>query len=90
MQTQGKKEEESAYAKIKRLEREASELKVQQDAVSAQVVALRTEEVSTPGVCHAQDIFRLSQDKLRLATEIDLRKAQANRLRLAVNGPNFR
>ncbi len=82
MEMQKKKDGESVSAQIKRLEKEAADLSLQQQTVSAQVSALRTRESQERGVNYAQEIFRLSQEKLRLSTEIDLRKAQANRLRL--------
>jgi len=40
------------------------------------------QEDAAAGISHAQEIFRLSQEKLRLAAEVDFRRAKANRLRL--------
>lgn len=80
--TEPRKDAESVSQEIERLEREARELDVQRETVAAQVVALRSREDAASGVNYAQEIFRLSQEKLRLAAEVDFRKARANRLRL--------
>ena len=80
-----RKDDASVSDEIESLTREAEELRLQQETVVEQIKALRGQESQAEGVCHAQEIFRLSQEKLRLATEIDFRKAKANRLRLGAS-----
>ncbi|WP_461210108.1 hypothetical protein [Desulfocurvus sp. DL9XJH121] len=83
MTTEPRRDAESASQEIERLEREASEMLVQQETVAAQIRALMSREDQGAGIDYAQEIFRLSQEKLRLAAEVDFRRARANRLRLA-------
>jgi len=78
-----RKEEESVSAELERLSQEFEELKLQKETVEAQVKKLMAEEDPAQGVYYAQDIFRLQQDKLRLATEMEFRRRKQNRLRLA-------
>lgn len=78
-----RKEEESVSAELERLSQEFEELKLQKETVEVQVKKLMGEEDPAQGVYYAQDIFRLQQDKLRLATEMEFRRRKQNRLRLA-------
>jgi hypothetical protein len=80
--TDERRDAESVSDEIARLEREAGEMALQQETVAAQIKALMGQEDAAAGISHAQEIFRLSQEKLRLAAEVDFRRARANRLRL--------
>lgn len=84
--TDERRDAESVSDEIERLEREAEEMRLQQETVVVQIKTLRDQEDAATGTSHAQEIFRLSQEKLRLAAEVDYRKARANRLRLGGGG----
>ncbi|MBU1002403.1 MAG: hypothetical protein KKE73_07755 [Proteobacteria bacterium] len=72
----------SVADEIAALEREGEVLSLQQQAVIAQIRKLRADEDPSSGKYFAQEIFQLSQEKLRLATEMEFRRCKANRLRL--------
>ncbi|BBD08778.1 hypothetical protein [Desulfovibrio ferrophilus] len=80
--TERRKDDVSVSDEIADLEREAEEILLQRETVVAQIRQLREAEDPATGTYYAQEIFRLSQDKLRLATEAELCKCKANRLRL--------
>ena len=86
MTDQRKEDEFDSEAEIAQLLDEQAEMKVLQEAVISQLKELRAKEDPLKGVHFAQDIFRLSQEKLRLAAEIDYRSRKVNRLRMSADG----
>lgn len=77
-----KKEDVSVLDEIAQLEKEQEEYRVQKETLEVQLKHYREAEDPETGVYHAQEIFSLSQEKLRLAAEIDIRRRKVNRLRL--------
>lgn len=67
---------------IATVEAELDDFKAQQVACAARIKDLLFSENTAEGVVHAQEIFRLQQDKLRLQVEIDCRRNKINRIRL--------
>lgn len=67
---------------IARCEAEVAEFTAQRDECVRRARALMAAEDPDAGVFHAEDIFRLQQDKLRLEVEIQLRTNKINRIRL--------
>ncbi|PTN39008.1 hypothetical protein [Desulfonatronum sp. SC1] len=67
---------------IAALEAEMDDYKAQQIACAARFKELLFSEKTSEGIVHAQEIFRLQQDKLRLQVEIDCRRNKINRIRL--------
>ncbi len=67
---------------IATLEAEQDDYKAQQIACAARFKELLFSEKPSAGIVHAQEIFRLQQDKLRLQVEIDCRRNKINRIRL--------
>ena len=67
---------------IAALEVELDDFKAQQIACAARFKELLFSERPSEGIVHAQEIFRLQQDKLRLQVEIDCRRNKINRIRL--------
>lgn len=63
-----------------RLTAERDALAAQQEAVIIQLRQLRESEDPATGTYFAQEIFALSQEKLRLAAEIDIRERHIRRL----------
>jgi len=85
--TDKRRDDASVCAEIETLEREAADLEIQRETTEAQIRQLREAEDPSAGLYYAQEIFRLSQEKLRLAAEVDIRRRKVNRLRLG-NGPS--
>ncbi|NJB68819.1 erythromycin esterase-like protein [Desulfobaculum xiamenense] len=78
-----RKDDVSVSDDIETLSREFEEFKLQKEAAEAQVKNLRNAEDPKNGVFYAQEIFHLQQDKLRLDTEMEIRRRRMNRLRMA-------
>ncbi|WP_028586280.1 hypothetical protein [Desulfocurvus vexinensis] len=80
--TQRKKDDESVSIEeeVARLDAERAAFEAQRQQVAAEVRRLRDAENPATGVYHAQEIFRLSQEKLRLDTEIEVCRRRAARL----------
>lgn len=85
--TDERKDDASVCDDVETLEKEAADFEIQRETTEAQIRELREREDFAAGVTFAQDIFRLSQEKLRLAAEVDIRRRKVNRLRLG-NGPS--
>lgn len=64
------------------LEAELAGFMTQQAACAAKIKELRYSENLSAGIIHAQEIFHLQQDKLRLQVEMDCRRNAINRIRL--------
>ncbi|WP_045219106.1 hypothetical protein [Desulfonatronum thioautotrophicum] len=64
------------------LEAELADFMAQQAACAAKIKELRSSENLSAGIVHAQEIFHLQQDKLRLQVEMDCRRNAINRIRL--------
>lgn len=75
-------ESESVDAEIANLEAEREAFIVQQEAVIIKLRQLREAEDKKTGTYFAKEIFQLSQDKLCLASEIDIRRRKINRLKM--------
>jgi hypothetical protein len=67
---------------IKALEAEIAGIEQSQKACREQEWRLRDAEDPGAGVQHAQDIFELGQERLRLEVEADLRRRKIRRIRL--------
>jgi hypothetical protein len=67
---------------IAMLEAEIADLERQKKSSEDLVQDLMAKEDPKAGVYFAQEIFQAGQDKLRLATEIEIRKKRINRIRL--------
>jgi hypothetical protein len=67
---------------IAALEAEQDDLTAQKISCAARIKELLFSEKPSEGIVHAQEIFRLQQDKLRLQVEIDCRRNKINRIRL--------
>ncbi|GAB6177773.1 hypothetical protein JCM16814_26640 [Desulfobaculum senezii] len=79
-----RKDDVCESADMEQLSQEFDQFKLEKETVEAQIRKLRSEEDFEKGVFFAQDIHRLQQDKLRLDTEMEIRKRRMNRLRMAV------
>ena len=64
---------------------EAEELAARQKQVVAEIRRLRETEDLEAGKVHAQEIFSLQQEKMRLEVEIELRRRRVNRIRLSLD-----
>ncbi|MCK9239383.1 hypothetical protein [Desulfocurvus sp.] len=80
--TERKRDDESVSIdeQVARLDAERAAFEARRDEVAREVRRLRDAEDPAAGVYHAQEIFRLSQEKLRLDTEIEFRRRRAARL----------
>lgn len=67
---------------IATLEAERAAFMSQQETVVAEIKRLREAEDPATGTYYAQEIFTLSQEKLRLEAEIDIRRRKINRLNM--------
>jgi hypothetical protein len=67
---------------IAALEAELDDFTAQRISCAARIKELLFSEKPSKGIVHAQEIFRLQQDKLRLQVEIDCRRNKINRIRL--------
>jgi hypothetical protein len=79
------RENASVSEQIESLSKEAETFKALQAEVTAKIRELRDKEDVRAGKSFAQEIFTLQQDKLRLETEIELRRKKINRLRLEID-----
>jgi hypothetical protein len=68
--------------KIAQAEAEMDTFAAERDAAVARCRELLAAEDPAKGVFHAQEIFRLKQDKLRLEVEMEFRRKKINRIRL--------
>jgi len=82
--TQRKKDDESVSIEdeVASLNAERAAFEAQRQQVAADIRRLRDAEDPATGVYYAQEIFRLSQERLRLDTEIEFRRRRAARLLL--------
>lgn len=78
-----RKDVESVSDDIETLSEEFEAFKLEKETVEAQLKKLRAEEDFEKGIFFAQDIFRLQQDKLRLDTEMVIRRRHIKRLQMA-------
>jgi hypothetical protein len=80
--TQRRKDDESVSIEdeVARLDAERAAFETRRAEVAAEVRRLRDAEDPASGVYYAQEIFQLSQEKLRLDTEIEFRRRRAARL----------
>lgn len=76
---------EDPVAEMAALCAEADELAVRQKQVVADIRRLRETEDLDAGKVHAQEIFALQQERMRLEVEIELRRRKVNRLRLSLD-----
>lgn len=79
---------EDPAAEMAALCAEAEELAVRQKQVVADIRRLRETEDLDAGKVHAQEIFALQHERMRLEVEIELRRRKVNRIRLSMaTGP---
>lgn len=69
---------------IEALAAQIEALNAEKAAVMAKVVHLRDSEDPAKGIFHNQEIFQAQQDKLRLETEIDIRRRKIRRIELGM------
>lgn len=69
---------------IETLKAQIEALSAEKSATEAKVIHLRDSEDPAKGVFHSREIFQAQQDKLRLETEIDLRRRKIRRLELGM------
>lgn len=69
---------------ITALKAEIEALTADKKAAEARIIHLRDSEDPTKGVFHNQEIFQAQQDKLRLETEIDIRRRRIRRIDLGM------
>lgn len=84
--TQNPIEEESKSISIPELETEIENFKKELELCLTRTKTLMESEVPAERIFFAQEIFESQQDKLRLQTEIDIRKCKINRIRLGMEG----
>ena len=71
---------------IPALEAEIAALRGERETVMALIRERRAAEDPARRVFHAQEIFRLQQEKLRLDVDIQFRVNKINRIRLGIDG----
>lgn len=74
----------SADESIQVLEAEMAAFGDELEAAKKAVLTLRATERPLEGVVYAQEIFQNQQNKLRLETEIEIRRRRINRIRCSV------
>lgn len=67
------------------LSKEAEAFRSTMSEVERKLRELRADEDFEAGRYHAQEIFELQQEKLRLEAEIDIRRRKINRLRMSMD-----
>lgn len=69
---------------ITALKAQIDTLTADKKAAEARIIRLRNSENPAKGVFHNQEIFQAQQDKLRLETEIDIRRRRIRRIELGM------
>ncbi len=69
---------------IPALQAQIEALTADKKAAEARVIQLRDSEDPAKGVFHNNEIFQAQQDKLRLETEIDIRRRRIRRIELGM------
>lgn len=89
MTTAEPEKDASVFEEIESLTQEMESFKVLKAEAEAKVLELRAGEDIKAGKVFPREIFECQQEKLRLETEIELRRRKINRLRLSIDPSGF-